>query len=65
MRRQPATIICDAARSRAPQPASPQAGDWHDVTGHHRYYGSSAINGGERIVEDRGRRRRSVNLCGF
>ncbi len=53
MRRQPATIICDAARRRAPQPASSQAGDWHDVTGHHRYYGSSAINGGERIVEDR------------
>ncbi|MEH2607894.1 signal transduction histidine kinase [Bradyrhizobium sp. AZCC 1693] len=42
MRRQPATIICDAARLRAPQPASSQAGDWHDVTGHHRYYGSSA-----------------------
>ena len=53
MRRQPATIICDAARLRATQPASSQAGDWHDVTGHHRYYGSSAINGGERIVEDR------------
>ena len=65
MRLQPATIICDAARSRATQPASSQAGDWHDVTGHHRYYGSSAINGGERIVEDRGPRRRSVNLCGF
>ena len=64
MRRQPATIICDAARRRAPQPASSQAGDWHDVTGHHRYYGSSAINGGERIVEDR-RRPRFVNLCGF
>ena len=53
MRRQPATIICDAARLRAPQPASSQAGDWHDVFGHHRYYGSSAVNGGERIVEDR------------
>jgi hypothetical protein len=66
MRRQPATIICDAARLRAPQSASSQAGDWHDVTGHHRYYGSSAINGGERIVEDRrGPRPRSVNLCGF
>ena len=60
MRRQPATIICDATRWRA-QPA--QAGDWHDVAGHHRYYGSSAINGGERIVEDR-RRPRPVNLCG-
>jgi hypothetical protein len=61
MRRQPATIICDATRWRAPPPAP--AGDWHDVSGHHRYYGSSAINGGERIVEDR-RRPRPVNLCG-
>ena len=61
MRRQPATIICDATRWRA-QPAP--AGDWHDVAGHHRYYGSSAINGGERIIEDR-RRPRPVNLCGF
>ena len=59
MRRQPATIICDAARWRAPQPA-----DRHDVSTHHRYYGSSAINGGERIVEDR-RRPRFVNPCGF
>ena len=57
----PAMIICDAARVPAPQ-----AGDWHDVTGHHRYYGSTPINGGERIVEDRhGPRPRRVNLCGF
>jgi hypothetical protein len=62
MRRQPATIICDAARSRAPQPASSQAGDWHDVTGHHRYYGSSAVNGGERIVEDRRRAARASSI---
>ncbi|WOH54364.1 hypothetical protein [Bradyrhizobium sp. sBnM-33] len=35
------------------------------LTGHHRYYGSSAINGGERIVENRrGQRPRFVNLCG-
>jgi hypothetical protein len=62
MLRKPAPIICDSARS----PASTQAGDWHDVTGHHRYYGSSAVNGGERIVESRhGARPRSVNLCGF
>jgi hypothetical protein len=41
-------------------------GDWHDVSGHHRYYGSSATNGGERIVESRrGPRPRSLNLCGF
>lgn len=33
---------------RAPVPS-----DWHDLTGHHRYYGSSACNGGERIVEAR------------
>ena len=70
MRSKPATIICDAARSCASRsfasPSSSQAGDWHDVTGHHRYYGSSATNGGERIVENRrGPRPRSVNLCGF
>jgi hypothetical protein len=45
-----AAIVSDAARA----PASVLAiGDWHDVTGHHRYYGSSACNGGERIVETR------------
>ena len=58
----PATIICDAARA----PALSQAGDIHDVTGHHRYYGSSACNGGERMVESRrGRRPQQVNVCGF
>jgi len=62
MQRRPATIISDAARS----PASTRAGDWHDTSGHHRYYGSSATNGGEQIVESRrGPRPRSVNLCGF
>jgi hypothetical protein len=62
MLRKPASIISDAARS----PASSQGGDWHDVSGHHRYYGSSAANGGEQIVESRrGPRPRSVNLCGF
>ena len=62
MSRKPATIISDAARS----PVATQAGDWHDFSGHHRYYGSSATNGGERIVESRhGARPRSVNLCGF
>ena len=64
MRRQPATIICDAGRVRGPQPASSQPVDWRDVTGHHRYYGSSAVNGGERIAKDR-RGLRVVNLCGF
>jgi hypothetical protein len=65
MRRQPATIICDAARLRAPSAPS-LSGDWHDVTGHHRYYGSSAVNGGERIIEDRrGPRSRLVDRCGF
>ena len=55
------TIICDASRN----PAS-EVLDWHDVTGHHRYYGSTALNGGERIVENRrGPRPRRVNLCGF
>ena len=58
----PATILSDRDRS----PAASQPGDWHDVSGHHRYYGSSATNGGEQIVESRhGARPRSVNLCGF
>ena len=62
MSRKAATIISDAGRS----PAATLAGDWHDFSGHHRYYGSSATNGGERIVESRyGARPRSVNLCGF
>ena len=58
----PATIISDSARD----PASSEAGDWHDATGHHRYYGSSACNGGERIAETRrGARQRVVNAFGF
>jgi hypothetical protein len=62
MLRKTATIICDSARA----PASAQAGDWHDASGHHRYYGSSACNGGERIAETRrGQRSRLVNVCGF
>ena len=61
MLRQIANIISDKARS----PAS-SAGDWHDAIGHHRYYGSSASNGGERIVETRrGPRPPTVNLFGF
>jgi hypothetical protein len=62
MLRTPATIISD----RAPAPGSASIGDFHDVTGHHRYYGSSACNGGERIAETRrGSRPRSVNASGF
>jgi hypothetical protein len=62
MLRKPATIISDSARA----PVSSQAGDWHDFAGHHRYYGSSASNGGEQIVETRrGARPRSINPCGF
>lgn len=54
-----AMIVINAARAQA-------AGDWHDVSGHHRYYGSSACDGGERIVERRsGPRPRNVNVCGF
>ena len=66
MQRQPGSIISDANRSQASAPSTSQAGDRHDISGHHRYYGSSAENGGERIVESRrGARPRSVNLCGF
>jgi hypothetical protein len=62
MLRKPATLISDSARA----PASSQIGDFHDVTGHHRYYGSSACNGGERIAETRrGSRPQTVNPGGF
>ena len=62
MQRKPGSIISDATRS----PATSQPGDWHDVSGHHRYYGSSPTNGGEQIVETRrGPRAGFVNLCRF
>ena len=54
-------IVCD--RAKAPHAG---AGDRHDISGHHRYYGSSATNGGERIAETRrGARPRAANVCGF
>jgi len=62
MQRKPGSIISDTTRFSV----TPQIDDQHDVSGHHRYYGSSATNGGEQIVESRrGARPRSVNLCGF
>jgi hypothetical protein len=62
MSRTQALILSDSGRS----PLSSQPGDWHDATGHHRYYGSSACNGGERISETRrGPRPAAVNLFGF
>ena len=54
-------IICDARRTGQSEPA-----DLHDEAGHHRYYGSSAENGGERIVESRrGIRPLVLNIFGF
>jgi hypothetical protein len=54
-------IICDAWRA-----AQSEAADLHDQSGHHRYYGSSVENGGERIAESRGGKRpRAFNVCGF
>jgi hypothetical protein len=50
MPRNPATILCDSTRGLS---AADAGGDWHDVPFHHRYYGSSAFNGGERIIESR------------
>ena len=62
MLRTPPKIISDSARA----PASSPNGDFHDSTGHHRYYGSSACNGGERIVDTRrSARARGLNVCGF
>ena len=54
-------IICDARRAGKSEPA-----DLHDQAGHHRYYGSSVENGGERIVESRRGKRPSVlTIFGF
>ena len=61
MLRQTATDLSDSARSHVSS-----AGDRHDVTGHHRYYGSSAINGGERLAETRrGPRPGTTDPLGF
>src|SRR5262245_11113483 len=50
MSRKSGITISDTARGLA---AADTGGDWHDVPCHHRYYGSSAFNGGERIIERR------------
>jgi hypothetical protein len=61
MLRQQPRIISDSTKT----PASSQIGDLHDLIGHHRCYGSSAIDG-ERITETRsGARPRFLNVCGF
>lgn len=63
MSRKPVTIISDAARGLS---AADAGLDWHDTPTHHRYYGSTAFNGGERIVERRsGIASRVPNLAGF
>jgi hypothetical protein len=55
-------IFCDRAMGAAKESASAQAGDWNDVIGHHRYYGSSAISG-EPMAETRsGPRPRALNV---
>jgi hypothetical protein len=57
------TIISDTARGFCTVDAG---GDWHDVPRHHRYYGSSAFNGGERIIERRsGSAPRTAGLRGL
>jgi hypothetical protein len=64
MSRRPGTIISDTTRAFLSTPA----GDWQDVPCHHRYYGASALNGGERIVETRKDprpRRRWTSFFGF
>jgi hypothetical protein len=60
----PATSQSDATLAPAPAPGLGRG--WAGELGHHRYYGSSATNGGEQIVETRrGPRARTVNVCGF
>lgn len=59
MLRKQVTILSDGDRF----PACSQPRDWHNATGHHRYYGSSVCNGGERIAETRrGQRQPLVDL---
>ena len=60
MSSQPIRIICDRAKAL---PSA--AGDSHDTSGHHRYYGSSATNGGERLSGTRRGARPRANVCGF
>lgn len=48
MSARPVRIICDRAKA---QPST--GGDYHELFGHRRYYGSSAIDGGERLAETR------------
>ncbi len=63
--REPRIISFHATRPQASVSPVAQAGDWHEVIGHHRYYGSSAITG-EPIAETRrGARPRAANLFGF
>lgn len=58
-------IICDRTMGSAMVPVASQAGDWRDVIGHHRYYGSSAISGEPMAESRRGPLPRPVNVCGF
>ena len=63
MSRKSGIIISDTARGLA---AADAGGDWHDVPRHHRYYGSAAVHGGERILERRsGSGSRVAKLFGF
>jgi hypothetical protein len=55
-------ILCDRAMGAAKASASTQAGDWNDVIGHHRYYGSSAISGEPMAETRRGSRPRALNV---
>jgi hypothetical protein len=62
MSRPEARIISYGAKA----PASTRTDDGNGAAGHHRYYGSSATNGGERLAETRGGKRpRTPNVCGF
>jgi len=62
MSRKSGTILSDSARGLAP---ADTVGDRHDVPHHHRYYGSSAFNGGERIVERRSPTPRVLSTSGI
>lgn len=61
MSRKPANIISHSVRA----PAASRAGDFHDVSGHHRYGGSSDCNGRERLPETRWVEPSLLHLFGF
>ena len=63
---QSSAALSQSGATLDPAPAPGLGHGWAGELGHHRYYGSSATNGGEQIVDTRrSRQARRVNVCGF